>query len=616
MRRKSFLSLLLAIVLIIGLIPVNSLAARGSLTIRIPGKFDNVNRASLLQEINRIRKEACDQRIYHKDLGRRLDPSDYNPLRWSSELEATAMMRAAESSLINQHFRPNGDDVFSLYPENIKAAENLAFNFATGEGSKRSLKLWYEEKRNIDSNLNPNNYQIGHYLSIINPDYNRVAMASFINPNSNFKVNSQMSLTKSSSDPGVSVSGPLPSEYTNELTLAIEVHEGAAIGLSKFRIEEGNVSGNSHNFYLVATLNSPNYAGSVTIDDTTWVSSNSDILNIKEQGPYLVAEVQKTGKTTLIASVKGEKLASKEFDLKRVSSANFKRYAGKNRIETAIEISRNFYKSGQTKTAIIARSDNFADALSAVPFAAIKKAPILLSESKTLNPMLAKELQRLGVSEIILLGGKNALSTTFEKDLMAISKANVKRIEGESRYATSINIAKELKKAGGNLDKAYFASGSSFPDALSVGPLASKDNHPIILVDPHNITSSTAKAIKDMGVKFSYIVGGPSAVSNNLVGKLPRLVERIYGSNRYETSVAIAKKFKKPEDAFLATGMQFADALASGPVASIKASPILLVEKTKMDKSIRAYIKNYSISEFHVVGGQMAISNVLLKTIK
>ena len=94
MKRKSFLCLLLAMIMVIGFIPTKSQASSTSYLVRIPGQFDGADRAKLLNEINRIRKEACDERIYHKDLGRNLGPDDYSPVKWSSDLEATAMMRA------------------------------------------------------------------------------------------------------------------------------------------------------------------------------------------------------------------------------------------------------------------------------------------------------------------------------------------------------------------------------------------------------------------------------------------------------------------------------------------------------------------------------------------
>ncbi len=616
MKRKSFLCLLLALIMVIGFIPTKSQASSTSYLVRIPGQFDGADRAKLLDEINRIRKEACDERIYHKDLGRNLGPDDYSPVKWSSDLEATAMMRAAEASLVSLHMRPNGDNIYSIYPDFTSGAENLAFMSLLKDSSERALRLWYEEKRNIGANLDPDKYPTGHYMNIINPDFNRVAMATFINPKSTFKCNSQMSLTKSTSDSGVNVSGPLPSEYTRELSLVVEVEPGASAGLSSFKIETVKDPAKRIKAFLTATLNSPNYAGPVTLDNVEWKISNSGIVESKTTQSSLELETKKIGKVTLEAYIRGQKMASKTVTLDEISSSNFKRLAGKNRIETAIEVSKNFYKAGDCQTAVIARADEFADALSAVPLAAQAKAPILLSDSKTLSHGIKAELKRLGVENVIMVGGENALSKGVEKSLNDMGSIDVIRIAGDNRCQTSINIAKMFKSKGGNTQKAYFASSRSFPDALSVGPLASINNHPVILVDPTSVSQEILKSVNDLGVKSSYIVGGPNAVSNSVAKKLPKTLERIYGQNRFETSAAIAKKFSEPGSAFLATGEKFADALACGPIAAKSMSPILLTGKKAIDPSLRAYIKNSEFEDFYVVGGPMVISDKVLKGLR
>ena len=56
--------------------------------------------------------------------------------------------------------------------------------------------------------------------------------------------------------------------------------------------------------------------------------------------------------------------------------------------------------------------------------------------------------------------------------------------------------------------------------------------------------------------------------------------DRISGSNRYETSVNISKKyFKKADTVVLASGINSADALVSASYAKLNASPILLTKK-------------------------------------
>ena len=53
-----------------------------------------------LKRINEIRKEACKQGVQDpRDPNRKLTMSDYVPVKWSSDLEYIARVRAAEASV-------------------------------------------------------------------------------------------------------------------------------------------------------------------------------------------------------------------------------------------------------------------------------------------------------------------------------------------------------------------------------------------------------------------------------------------------------------------------------------------------------------------------------------
>ena len=64
-----------------------------------------------LNRINAIRKEACEEGIKDpRNESRNLTSSDYVPIKWSSDLEYIARIRAAEASVYRQHIRLNGYD--------------------------------------------------------------------------------------------------------------------------------------------------------------------------------------------------------------------------------------------------------------------------------------------------------------------------------------------------------------------------------------------------------------------------------------------------------------------------------------------------------------------------
>lgn len=139
-----------------------------------------------LNRINEIRKEACDEGI--KDPrrgkeGRYLTASDYVPIRWSSDLEYIARIRAAEASvgnIITGHTRLNGTSCWSLSsPNGIKSqGEVLAWNIS--RKFLQGIEQWYGEKTDWTGNTGK---ETGHYTQMIDPDNIYVGLATFVSSN-------------------------------------------------------------------------------------------------------------------------------------------------------------------------------------------------------------------------------------------------------------------------------------------------------------------------------------------------------------------------------------------------------------------------------------------------
>lgn len=86
--------------------------------------------------------------------------------------------------------------------------------------------------------------------------------------------------------------------------------------------------------------------------------------------------------------------------------------------------------------------------------------------------------------------------------------------------------------------------------------------------------------------------------------------DRISGSNRYETSVNISKKyFKKADTVVLASGINSADALVSASYAKLNASPILLTNKNSIESSVESEIERLGAKNIHIVGGTGSVSS-------
>jgi hypothetical protein len=135
------------------------------------------------------------------------------------------------------------------------------------------------------------------------------------------------------------------------------------------------------------------------------------------------------------------------------------RIYGDNRIDTAIALSKaNFTKAD---TVVIARADDYPDALTASVLAKAVNGPILLSYPDRVNDKVLAEISRLGARNLLLIGGEEAMHASTAQ---AYAKGrNTERIGGKNRYDTAGLIADTITQRTGKKTQAMIATGENFP---------------------------------------------------------------------------------------------------------------------------------------------------------
>ncbi|NMH67551.1 hypothetical protein HF072_01885 [Bacillus sp. RO3] len=295
-------------------------------------------------------------------------------------------------------------------------------------------------------------------------------------------------------------------------------------------------------------------------------------------------------------------LAKIQFDNK------VERISGDDRYQTAIEISEKGWESADT--VVIARGDQFPDALAGAPLAYKHDAPILLTEQGYLNDEVQEEIKRLGAKKAIILGGEGAVSKYVQYQLKGLG-LKTDRISGDDRFETAANIAAKLD---GNPEKAIVANAYQFADALSVASYAAQNGYPIVLSAQDTLSDASEKVLNEIDEKI--VVGGENAISSKIFESFEEAT-RYSGSDRYETSAEIAKHLTpKTNFAIAATGANFADALAGSVLAAKEGAEILLVKKDEVPEEIMEAIEMDDIRNFHVVGGKNAVSEDVLNHLK
>ncbi|MEA3320527.1 MAG: cell wall-binding repeat-containing protein [Bacillota bacterium] len=278
------------------------------------------------------------------------------------------------------------------------------------------------------------------------------------------------------------------------------------------------------------------------------------------------------------------------------------RLRGADRYATAVELSKEGWE--QSDVVVIARGDNYADALAGVPLAHKYNAPLLLTKTASLPDATKAEIERLGAKKVYILGGTAAVSKDVE-DTFKAHGLEVKRLSGSDRWSTAGAIATEVAPNGAK--GVVVVNGKNFPDALSVASYAAQNGMPILLTNQEELPKQTNAALIALSPKQAIVVGGKAAVSDNVLKSLPN-PKRIGGKDRYETAVNVAKHFDLDANHYyVATGKQFADALAGAALAANGHTGILLVG-TSVSEHVEGFLTSEGVDTLTVIGGENAVS--------
>lgn len=189
---------------------------------------------------------------------------------------------------------------------------------------------------------------------------------------------------------------------------------------------------------------------------------------------------------------------------------------------------------------------------------------------------------------------------------------NKDRIYGSNRFETAVEISKTGWPDGANT--VVLAKGDAFPDALAGTPLAYKEDAPILLTMPNKLNAATKKEIQRLKAKKVIILGSTVAVSKTIENELKGMkltVERIGGANRFDTAAKIAQRVGLKDQAVIASGMDFPDALAVGSYAAREGMPILLTQANKPPKETKNALSN--VKKTIVMGGEVAVGKDVYK---
>lgn len=302
------------------------------------------------------------------------------------------------------------------------------------------------------------------------------------------------------------------------------------------------------------------------------------------------------------------------------------RVAGVDRYATSVGASQEVFPEPLAYSpgvVYVASGQSFADALGASALAGAASGVLLLTAPNALPAAVEGELRRLQPHNVVLVGGTGVISPAVESRLRSIGSSwgmeALWRVGGVDRYDTSRRLVEHAQNVLGMRfvdGPVFIATGTNFPDALSAAAAAGSQRMPLLLtggLSESELPAATVSLLDSLRPSRLYVAGGAGAVSALAMNAYawPRNipVARFAGTDRYETSRLINTVFfPRSYHAVIASGAQFPDALAAGPLASALQAPLVLTPPTCVPEVLARDLARRGVDVALLVGGSGALS--------
>lgn len=203
----------------------------------------------------------------------------------------------------------------------------------------------------------------------------------------------------------------------------------------------------------------------------------------------------------------------------------------------------------------------------------------------------------------------------------ATSDFKATRLSGTDRFATANSVALATFPSGSSAAILVNGTNGHFPDALAGNYLAGVLNAPVLLTTAGTTPAWTLAALSTLKTKDVWVIGGTSAVTDAQYTALAAkgyTMHRLGGADRYATDAAVIANASATavgsiggvKTAIMATGVNFPDALAAGPLSYAKNVPLFLVNGTQssLPGSVTDELVTLGISQVVIAGGSTVVS--------
>ncbi|KUO70589.1 MAG: hypothetical protein APF81_06380 [Desulfosporosinus sp. BRH_c37] len=238
--------------------------------------------------------------------------------------------------------------------------------------------------------------------------------------------------------------------------------------------------------------------------------------------------------TKNVIVVGGTGVISSSIDIELQSMGiNVTRIFGNDKYETAIKIAQQITTSSEL---FVCSSEDYPDALSVAPIAALKQIPIILVPRDYLPDSVKSYLSSVNISKTYVIGYSDVID-----DSVINQFSNSERILGSDKYNRNIAVNQKFNTEF-SPDRICLATGEGFADALTGSAYAAKISSPIILIN--NATPENTKSYYQQRLANASnvsIFGGTAAVSDSQIESLNSILNVDKGATVLPMGVRLNK---------------------------------------------------------------------------
>ena len=265
----------------------------------------------------------------------------------------------------------------------------------------------------------------------------------------------------------------------------------------------------------------------------------------------------------------------------------------------------------------LASGQSLAEAYGAVPAAAVRGGPVLLTRAGSIPEVTAGELDRLRPERIVLVGGPAVVGRAVER-AAARHSASVERVDGAGADGTSAALARD---AFPSATAAWVVAADRPEHAVVASAAAGATRSPLLVVDAgaHRLSAVHSGLLRDLGVTSVTVVGSTDAVPTAVVADLERVVgrgrvARTAGADRYAVAARIEARTRAGRPAgvtYVANGRTPTTAFAGASLAALSRRPLLYALPYCVPATVRDAVSRTSVTRVVLVGSERSVRRLV-----